>query len=179
MMPEQNFNTKEGQTIGREKLALYLNTGVSTETPEWSPYGVRVPDSSMEMDWQRDSSKDIFGNSYSSMKKPITTQTFEPWPLANGDKAQKKIWDLAIKDQDAQALCSLDMLVVHLYAGTENTAVFAERYSACAVETTSLGGEGGGDMAMPTTVTFGGTRTVGTAKVAAGTITFSAGGAGA
>ena len=66
----------------------------------------------------------------------------------------------------------MDMLVVHLYAGAQD-AVFAERYDASAVETTGLGGAGGGSIGMPITVTFGGTRTVGTAKVADGTVTFT------
>lgn len=177
-MAAQKFNTPQNQTIAREKLALYMNTGDSAETPVWSPVGIRVADSSMELDWQRDSSKDIMGNSYSSMKKPTITQSFDPWPLTNGDAAQQRVWDKAIYEQDPQALANMDMLVVHLYAGTAETAVFAERYDACAVEVTSLGGEGGGDMAMPITVTFGGKRTVGTAKVDSGTVTFSAGGAG-
>ena len=69
------------------------------------------------------------------------------------------------------------MLVVHLYAGTKDTAVFAERYSSCAVEPTSLGGEGGGSIGMPIEVTFGGTRTTGTASVSNGTVTFTADGA--
>ena len=128
----------------------------------------------MELDWQRESKKDIMGNTFNTMKKPIITQTFEPWELSKGDTAQAYIWQKAFVEQDAQALCNLDLLLVHAYAGTRNTAEFAERNDASSIEVTGLGGEGGGNMGMPITVTFGGTRTVGTAAVADGVVTFSA-----
>ena len=170
-MADMTFITAENQAVGRSLLALYLNTGTK-DAPAWSPVGKRVEDSSMELDWQRESKKDIFDNTYSTMKDPIITQSFDPWELANGDKAQLSVWNKAIRDHDAAALASMDMLVVHLYAGAKD-AVFAERYDSSAVETTGLGGAGGGNIGMPITVTFGGTRTVGTAKVADGVVTFS------
>ena len=170
-MADMTFITAENQTVSRNLLILYLNTGTKDE-PAWSPIGKRVEDSSMELDWQRETKKDILNNTYSSMKDPIITQSFDPWELANGDKAQLSIWNKAIRDHDAAALASMDMLVVHLYAGAQD-AVFAERYDASAVETTGLGGAGGGSIGMPITVTFGGTRTVGTAKVANGEVTFT------
>ena len=172
-MAEVTFNTKENQTIARGLMILYLNVGTK-EAPKWAPVGKRVADSSLEFDWQRETTTDILDNAYSSMKKPIMTQSFDPWNLANGDEAQKLIWDKGIKDQDAQALCNMDMLLVHLYAGESAAKAFAERYGSCAVEPTSLGGEGGGNIGMSTTVTFGGTRTVGTAATAEGVVTFTA-----
>ena len=94
--------------------------------------------------------------------------------LDAGDVAQLKLWNLAIKYQTYAALAAQDMLIVHLYAGTANTAVFAERYDACAVRPTGLGGEGGGVVGMPIDVTYGGKRTVGTASVStAGVVTFT------
>ena len=171
-MADTKFNTAAGQTIAREMLIAYLNVGESS-SPEWSPIGKRVEDSSMEMDWATETVNDILGNVYSSMKKPTITQSFDPWNLDGGDEAQQKIWQLAVKEQNAQALAAQDMLIVHLYAGTANTATFAERYSACSIEVTSLGGEGGGNIGMSTNVTYGGTRTVGTAAVADGTVTFT------
>ncbi len=172
MAADLTFNTTENANIARSKLIALINIGENA-SPDWQPLGVRVEDSSMSMDWQRESKKDILDNTYSTMKDPITTQNFEPWPLANGDKAQAYIWNRAIRDHDAQKLASQDMLIVHEYAGTADTAVFAERYEACAVEVTSLGGAGGANIGMSTTVTYGGKRTVGTAAVSNGTVTFS------
>lgn len=174
-MAEMTFNTTAGQTVDRELLIAYLNTGTSADSPTWAPFGTRVTDSSMEYDWQEESTKDILGTTRTTMKKPIVTQSFEPCDLDAGDAALKKIWNLAIKDQDAAALANQDVLIVHHYAGTAKTAVFAERYSASMVKPSSLGGEGGGYVGMPIDVTFGGTRTVGTASVGAGgAVTFTA-----
>ena len=172
-MADLTFNTTAGQTIAREKMILDLNTGTSSN-PTWSPIGTRVNDSSMDIDWSDESNQDIIGNVHSSMKKPVITQIFEPANLDAGDAAYVKIWNLAIKDQDYTALTSQDMLLVHFYAGTASTP-FAERYSSCMIKPTGLGGEGGGNMEMPFDVTFGGTRTQGTASIGTGgAITFTA-----
>ena len=173
-MPDLSFNTNAGQTIAREMLIVYLNTGTSA-SPVWSAVGKRVEDSSTEIDWDTETIRDILGSIYSTMKKPTVKQTFEPCPLDAGDVAQVKLWNIAVKDQDAQALAAQDMLLVHFYAGTASTP-FAERYAACMVEITGLGGEGGSNIGMPITVTFGGTRITGTASrdASTGVVTFSA-----
>ena len=165
----KTIDTTEGLTINRKLLILYLNTGDST-TPVWSAIGKRTEDSSAEYDWQAESVKDILGNTWNTLKEPIISQQFDPVKLDSGDDAAVALWEKAIRDQDAQALAALDMMVAHMYAEG-----FAERYSACMVDVTSLGGEGGGDISMPFTVTFGGTRTKGTASVGTGgAITFTA-----
>lgn len=170
-MAEYTFNTPAGQTIARELLVAYLNTGTS-DAPVWSPIGKRVTDSSQEYDWAEESSQDILGNSWGTLKKPVITQTFDPNDLDGGDAALVKIWNLAVVEQNAQALSNQDMLIVHLYAGTTGAA-FAERYSSCMVKPSGLGGEGGGNITMPIDVTYGGTRTVGTASNTGGKITFN------
>ena len=66
----------------------------------------------------------------------------------------------------------MDVLVVHLYAGTADTAAFAERYPSSAVRPTGLGGSA--SVGMPIDVTFGGARQTGTAAVGdGGAITFT------
>lgn len=170
------FNTPNGETIARELLIAYLNTGTAS-APVWSPLGNRTTDSSEEFDWSRESVKDIIGNTRTSMKKPIITQTFDPWELDGGDAAVVKIHQLAVIEQNAQALCNLDMMIAHFYTtgSGSNAGSFAERYSACSVENTGLGGEGGGNIGMPITVTYGGERTVGhVSKGEGNTVTFTA-----
>lgn len=174
-MPDVTFNTPTGQTIKRELLVAYLNTS-TTSTAVWSPLGKRVTDSEQSYDWGEDSSQDILGNTWTTMKKPTITQDFDPYDLDGGDVAALKIWNMAVKDQDYTKLAAQDMLIVHLYAGTADTAMFAERYEACSIRPSSLGGEGGGNLGMPISVTYGGKRTTGTASVSsAGVVTFSAG----
>lgn len=172
-MADLTFNTTAGATVARELMIAYLNTG-SSSSPVWSAVGKRVEDSSMEMDWSDETKNDILGQTYTTMKKPVITQSFEPCELDSDDAAQVKLWNMAIKDRDYSALANLDMLIVHFYAGTTATP-FAERYSSCAVRPTSLGGEGGGSVGMPIDVTYGGVRTTGTAaKNASGVVTFTA-----
>ncbi len=167
-MADKTFNTPAGQTIAREQLIAYLNTGTAAN-PVWSILGTRVEDSSAEYDWNTSSKRDIVGKTHGSMRKPIVTQSFEPCELDSGETALVYLYNRAIVDQDAQALAHQDLLIVHGYAG------WAERYASSMVEVTSLGGEGGGDLGMPINVTYGGTRTLGTVSVDSqtGAITFT------
>lgn len=170
-MPDLEFNTVSGQTIARQLLIAYLNTGTSEE-PVWSAFGKRVEDSDEEMDWSQETVQDILGNTWTTMKKPVITQSFDPIPLDAGDPAAVKLWNLGVKDQDAQALANQDMLIAHFYAdsGSNN---FAERYSGCAIAVTRIGGEGGGNLEISTDITYGGERTLGTVTQSAGTVTFT------
>lgn len=170
-MGDMTFNTAAGTVAERKLLILYLNTGTEAE-PVWSAIGKRVEDSSMEYDWGEESKTDIFGINYTTMKKPTITQTFDPCELDAGDLAQQKIWNLAVKDQDAAALANQDLLVVHCYAGASESSVFAERYKSCMVKPSGLGGSA--NIGMPIDVTFGGERETGTAAVSNETVTFTA-----
>lgn len=166
------FNTPAGAPVARKMLIAFLNVATAPTTPEWAPIGKRVEDSSQEYDWGEESKTDILGETYTTYKTPIITQTFDPCELDSSDKAQVKIWNQAIKDQDTGALANNDMLIVHLYAGTANTAMFAERYHSCAIKPSGLGGSG--NVGMPIDVTYGGKREVGTAAIADGVFTFTA-----
>lgn len=171
-MADLAFATTEGQTIDRELLIAYLNTGTSS-APVWSAIGKRVEDSTEEMDWGQESKQDILGNTFTTMKKPVITQTFDPIPLDAGDAAAVKMWNLAVKDHDAQALANQDMMIGHFYA-TSGDAKFAERYDSCAIAVTSIGGDGGGTLNIVSEITYGGNRTLGTITKSASGVTFTA-----
>lgn len=166
------FKTPAGQTVDRDLLILYLNTGTG-EAPVWSPIGKRVEDSSIEFDWSTETKQDILGGTYTTGKKATRTQTFDPCELDAGDVAQQKIWELAIVDDDINGLLNQDLLLVHYYTTNDDGDSFAERYPASAVLPTGLGGEGGGNIGMPIDVTFGGVRQKGSAVLSAGTVTFT------
>ena len=170
-MADMNFNTKEGGTVARKLLILYLNTGTS-EAPVWSVIGKRVEDSSMEYDWGDETKTDILGDTYTELKTPTITQTFDPCELDAGDKAQLRLWNQSIKDHDVAAMSNNDVLVVHAYTGDAESGAFAERYMSSTVRPTSLGGSS--NIGMPIDVTFGGKRQTGTATSTGGTVTFTA-----
>lgn len=69
-MADYTFNTPAGQTIARELLIAYLNTGTASE-PVWSAVGKRVEDSSSEYDWQTETKKDILGSTYGTMNRAL------------------------------------------------------------------------------------------------------------
>ena len=172
------FSTPAGQTIDR-KLYLCCGNSGTYAAPKWGRLGKRVEDSSAEMDWGENTKIDIMGDTYSTMKTPTVSQSFDPCELDSGDEYQQHVWELAVVEQDAPALCNQDLLRIHLYAVDEAGNAFAERYPSSMVKPSGLGGEGGGSLTMPVDITFGGTREVGTASVAAdGTITFTPKGAG-
>lgn len=170
-MPDLEFNTTEGLTIARELLIAYLNTGTS-ESPVWSAIGKRVEESDEEMDWSAESTQDILGSTWTTMQKPVITQSFDPLPLDAGDPAAVKLWNLGVKDQNAQSLANQDMLIGHYYV-TSGSSSFAERYSGAAIAITRIGGTGGGNLEIGFDVTYGGTRTIGTVSNSGGNITFT------
>lgn len=170
-MADLTFNTTEGQTIDRELLIAYLNTG-TTSAPVWSAIGKRVEESSAEMDWSVETAQDIIGNTFTTMKKPVLTQTFDPIPLDSGDTAAVKLWNLAVKEHNAQALANQDMMIAHFYVGASGSA-WAERYESCAIAVTSIGGSGGSTLDIATEVTYGGNRTLGSVSKSGGTVTFT------
>lgn len=162
-------NAPAGQTIARELLVAYISLTSDHDDPEWHAIGKRVTESAAKYDWGEDTSSDILGNNYISYKKPIITQSFEPFTLESGDETASYLWRKAIYEQNVQALAAQDVLIVHYYTrGREDASVapqnFAERYSACGIRVDSIGGPGGGSINMPVTITYGGTRTTGHAE---------------
>lgn len=171
------FNTTEGQTIAREMMISYLNVGTS-ELPKWAPIGRRTNSADIEMDWSKNSEQDVLGDTWTTMKKPVKTQTFDPVPLDAGDPVGVKLWNLGIRDEDAQALANMDVLIGHFYVDSAEE-FFSERYSGCAISLTRIGGEGGGNLEISSEITYGGTRTLGhISRGEGGEITFTADGAG-
>ena len=167
------FSTPAGQTVDR-KLYLVCGNSGTAQAPKWGRLGKRVEDSSAELDWGEETKQDILGDAYTTMKTPTISQTFDPCELDSGDEYQQHVWNLAVVDQDAAALCNQDLLRIHLYAVDESGAAFAERYPSSMVKPSGLGGEGGGSLTMPIDITFGGAREIGAASVTAdGTITFT------
>lgn len=147
-----------GQPVERKDYLVYGNAG-TYESPIWNVMGTRVEESTAEEDWSEGSITDVLGDTYTSAKTPITSQDFDPCPVDPGDKYQQRLIKHYVIDRNAQALISQDLLRVHAYLhdGTD-TYAFAERFPNSKVLPTGLGGEGGGNLTMPVSVTFGGTR---------------------
>lgn len=175
MAIEKKFtiSTPAGETVDRKLYVVYGNTG-TYEEPKWHPIGKRVEDSSAENDFSDETVQDVLGGVYGTMKAPIITQEFDPCPIDSGDEYQAMLVKLLVIDQDVRKLANQDLLRVHLYLQDEQGNAFAERYPSSMVKPNGPGGEGGGNLTLPTSITFGGVREKGTAKVTAEGVVFTA-----
>lgn len=131
MATNKSINTPAGQTVARELMIAYLNTGDSS-AKKWSAFGKRVASSNMSYDWGKNTERDILGNVFTKLKKPTITQSFDPLPIDSGDEAVVKLWELGIRDQDNQALANQEVMVAHFYSG-DSSKNFAEVYDASAI----------------------------------------------
>lgn len=171
-MAETNpINTPAGQTVARELMIAYLDTGTEG-APKWSAIGKRVTSANMSYDWAKSTNRDILGNIHTDMKKPIITESFDPIPIDSGDAAVVKLWQLGIRDQDRMALSSQKVMVAHFYSGAEKQN-FAEVYDSSAIVVSRAGGDGGDNLTIAAEVTFGGNRTVGTVSKGTDGVTFT------
>lgn len=165
----------EGKRATRELLVTYLNVA-TYESPMWKPLGRTSSDSSIERDWSVDTKTGIYGEVFTSAKKPTKTQSFSDNDIIAGDEVQNHLIDIAVVREDVSEIVGQDVLIAHLYLNDTKSKPFAERYPASAVVMTTTGGEGGGMLVSDIDVTYGGTRETGTISNAGGTVTFTADG---
>lgn len=163
--------TGDGVSATREMLVTYLNTGTA-DAPVWSAMGAKVTDSNIEYDWGLETNTDILGITYTKAKTAQMSQSFSGSEIVAGDNVMNHLVDLAIVQKDAAKLVNQDCLIVHTYL-KNGEAAFAERYPASSVLPSTVGGEGGGTLVSDIDVTYGGTRSKGSATVSGGTVTFT------
>lgn len=161
-----------GKRATRELLVTYLNVA-SYDDPIWKPLGRTSSDSSIERDWSVETKTGIYGEVFTSAKKPTKTQSFSDNDIIAGDDVQNHLLDIAVVKEDVSKIVGQDVLIAHLYLNDNENKPFAERYPASAVVMTTTGGEGGGMLVSDIDVTYGGTREVGTISKVGDTVTFT------
>lgn len=167
----QIFSATAERTVARKELVAYLNTGTS-ETPEWTAIGWHCTDSSMSVEVDTDTQKDILGNVFTNASTPELTQDFDPLPIRQGtsagaDKLQQLLHDQWMSQDFSK---TYDTLIVYLYAGegTPGTAQCkydAHRFPASTITPGDFGGSAEDPLNRPITVYYGGTVEVGTATI--------------
>lgn len=85
-MADATFNMTKGATTARKTMLALLNVGTGASNLTWAPMGISVEDSSIEYDWQEESTTDILGNTWNTAKAPKLTQTFDASALRGGDE---------------------------------------------------------------------------------------------
>lgn len=175
-MPRASLLTS-GQIATREMLLLAAKTSEAgtPPVPVWALVGTRVESSDMEYDYSAETAQDILGNTYTDIKKPIITQTFDSIPYIGGEEFLQLVYENT-RNQDISAMTQYDLLVIHTHNGVSGTpdTYDAERWTGSTVLLTSAGGDGGGYLNGTLEVTLGGTRATGQATISGGTISFTA-----
>lgn len=174
----QIFPATAEQTVGRKELVAYVNTG-TTENPEWTAIGWHCTDSSMSVEVDTDTKKDILGNVFTNASTPELKQEFDPLPirqgtLAGADKLQQLLHDQWMTQNFSG---TYDTLIVYLYAGSESQDTKhydAHHFPASTIVPGDFGGSAEDPLNRPITVYFGGTMEQGTVTISGSTVTFTA-----
>lgn len=177
----QIFPAAGEQTVARKELVAYINVGTNQNAAEWVPIGWHCTDSSMNVEIDTDTQKDILGNVFTNASIPELTQEFDPLPIrqnseGNGDKLQQLLHD---QWMDQNFSKTYDTLIVYLYAGNDdqeqNTIHYdAHHFPASTIVPGDFGGSAEDPLNRPITVYFGGTMEVGTVTISGSTVTFTA-----
>ena len=175
----QIFPAASEQTVARKELVAYINVGTA-QAPEWVPIGWHCTDSSMNVEIDTDTQKDILGNVFTNASIPELTQEFDPLPIRQRpqnvgvDKLQQLLHDQWMTQNFSG---TYDTLIVYLYAGTEaqDTKHYdAHHFPASTIVPGDFGGAAEDPLNRPITVYFGGTMEQGTVTIDGNTVTFTA-----
>ena len=180
--PVTAFNmTTTGDAAKREAFSLWYNDRASgsgtLSSPVWELVGYKLESSDMGIDYETDETKkDILGNTFVNLSGANRSFDLSTWNIIQGSKLQVDAMN-ALRYEKEGGMAYLesggDFCLVHHYAGTSGSAMLAERYKACSIKPTRLGGDGGANLTTDITVVLGGTKEIGTAAIAAGVMTFT------
>ena len=177
----QIFPATAEQTVGRKELVAYINVGTNQNAAEWVPIGWHCTDSSMSVEVDTDTQKDILGNVFTNASIPELTQEFDPLPIRQGTSAGSDKLQQLLHDQWMSQNFSgtYDTLIVYLYAGEgtpgqEGCKYDAHHFPASTIVPGDFGGSAEDPLNRPITVYFGGTMEKGTVTISGSTVTFTA-----
>ena len=165
----QIFPATTETTVARKELVAYLNTGTA-DAPVWTAIGWHCTDSSMSVEVDTDTQKDILGNVFTNASTPELTQEFDPLPIRQGTTTDALQQLLHNQWMTQNFSGTYDTLIVYLYAGTGTPGTAecqydAHHFPASTIVPGDFGGSAEDPLNRPITVYFGGTLEVGTATI--------------
>lgn len=171
----QIFPAASEQTVARKELVAYINVSANQNAAEWVPIGWHCTDSSMSVEIDTDTQKDILGNVFTNASTPELSQEFDPLPIRQGeqvDKIQQLLHDQWMSQNFSG---TYDTLIVYLYAGAnENPRKYdAHRFPASTIVPGDFGGSADEPLNRPITVYFGGAMEQGKATITDGVVTYT------
>ena len=169
MADATEFNLADGIEAQRKLLYTLVNVGTS-ETPVWQLVGAGIEDSSIEYNTDKTKTTDILGLTHTKVNRTEPTQSLTPYTVVGGDALQVKLYN-QMRNQEYAEMSDYEVLIVHGYVGTADTAMESELHAGCTISIDSVGGSSYVD--MPITIDFSNEKTLGTTAVAAGVFTFT------
>lgn len=154
----------------RKYLVTYVNVGTS-EAKVWEAQGIKVEDSSIELNPDIQTVTDILGITHTIVNKMEASQTLDPNTLRMGAKLSEKMLDIYRRGALAE-YSQFEVLLVYGFLGTTGSYE-ADLETGCTVVPNSIGGSSRVD--MPFVINLSGKKTLGTVNAfyPAETVTFT------
>lgn len=103
--------------------------------------GVRVPDSSIEFNVDKEKTTDICGITYTDINKTEPTQAFEPFNLIGGSKLGAYLYDAAIHNRVTDYNQTFNVYIIAGFMGDNTNGYETVMHQHCTINPTSIGGE--------------------------------------
>lgn len=166
------INLPANQKADRKLEMHYVNIG-TTGAPEWEILGYGVEDASMSYNHDVSTTADILGISHTEVSAAKPQLDLDPYNIRGGDKLSAKLLDIERRNAVSE-LSQFEVLNVHAFLGADSFD--AELHTGCTIVPQSLSGSS--YVGMPLNVHLSNQKTLGTATIAAGKVTFSPAAAG-
>lgn len=166
------INLPANQKADRKLEMHYVNIG-TTGAPEWEILGYGVEDASMSYNHDVSTTVDILGISHTEVSAAKPQLDLDPYNIRGGDKLSAKLLDIERRNAVSE-LSQFEVLNVHAFLGADSFD--AELHTGCTIVPQSLSGSS--YVGMPLNVHLSNQKTLGTATIAAGKVTFSPAAAG-
>ncbi len=165
-----DFNVGAGVKAARKLLMTFVNVGDGS-TPKWELVGRGVEDSSIELNPETESVKDITGVNETSVNGWAPTQSFEPFTVRGGSELAYKLHEIWL-NKKPELLSQFEVMIVYAYIDADTSKAFeAEVQKNCTINVTSIGGSAYVD--MPIEISYSNDSVRGKATIANGVPTFS------
>lgn len=171
------FPAAAEQPVARKELVAYIKVGGNQNAEEWVPIGWHCTDSSMSVEIDTDTQKDILGKVFTNASTPELSQEFDPLPIKQGPQVDKLQQLLHNQWMSQNFSGTYDTLIVYLYAGIgepgkEGCKYDAHRFPASTIVPGDFGGSAEDPLNRPITVHFGGAMEQGTVTIDNGTVVY-------
>lgn len=163
----QIFTAASEQTVARKELIAYIKV-----EDQYVPVGWHCTDSSISVEIDTETQKDILGRVFTIASAPELSQDFDPLPIRQGkeDEPLQKLQQMLHDQWMLQDFSkTYDTLIVYCYAGKSPTEFDAHKFPASTITPGDFGGSAEDPLSRPITIHYGGQMEVGTAEINAET----------